>query len=47
MDTSTIREMMAAWNAIVARVRELFPSADDETVYQLARREMNRQVGAA
>lgn len=48
MDSNTnadmIRELMAAWDQIVAEVRTAYPKATDEERYQIARRAMDRAV---
>jgi len=43
--TADIREMMAGWSAIVARVRAAYPKASDEQIYQMAKAAMNKSLG--
>ena len=42
----TIKEMMEAWNKIVANIKTRFPEKSDEEVYQIASAVMNKSVGA-
>lgn len=46
-DADTIREMMAAWNRLMAAARAQYPHATDEQVYRMVSAAMTRAVGAS
>lgn len=45
MNAADIKEMMNNWNNAEAAVREAFPSASDEQVYQLTSAAMKQSLG--
>lgn len=40
-----IREMMNAWNTIIAAARKQFPAASEEEIFQIAKGAMNNALG--
>lgn len=40
-----MKEMMEAWNKIMAAARQQFPKATEEELYQIAKGAMNHALG--
>lgn len=45
MIAEQIKEMMGNWNKAEAAVREAFPAATDEQVFQMTSAAMNKSLG--
>jgi hypothetical protein len=43
-DAAALKEMMQAWNTIMAAARKQFPGANEEELYQIAKGAMNHAL---